>query len=616
MEERINKLQDENKQLKLESASCADSSFASDIGKEMSIVHLVEQLTTLNTKYADLKIKSMQDNSNTKLKTSKLVNDLKEAKEQAESMQIKFDTLSSNSQEISDKLRARVKLLEKGKKDAEDQVQEIGELKKQVYLLKNDMMKSEATEKKLKDAIRKKKDELVKEKKIRRTESKNDLSTTKKTVNMKNKLEKDMRNMSSDYTKLKEENKILKSRVSDLIGLNKDTNQNYYVTGVPTSKQNSSFAVPLNAGSYIFGNNYNTLDNRKSLRSHQSTSGIQRKNIDNRAESSKQLPMMSELFQKEATSFYKSPRRSSCSNLTKSSFNFGERKRGESHEKVIGDTDGGSCRYCNACKYKVWRKKLLTYDPLELIKNRDLIKSIQCLACDKNYDVKFFIHHSKNCRLTNGVAAFNDKSNKNITRADIISCDHYENSVSSSPKELEESRISIEKREFLFSPDDDILFNSPRPQLLENEPTPQKIFGTSEISSKKLNMSATKIMTPRKNDRLTQRRMTENSDTMLQRTYLKKKMDLGSETDDTLFNNDDLRRPINTNDLLNTINAIEACESLAYKSNTPNGMSSKPLSRTFKPSQKKSSNKSKLYCKKQIPSLKFVDGVLNSGSRR
>lgn len=69
----------------------------------------------------------------------------------------------------------------------------------------------------------------------------------------------------------------------------------------------------------------------------------------------------------------------------------------------------------------MWKKKLLTYDPVDLVKNRDLIRDIKCLACEKNFEATFFINHAKDCRLTKGVPPFREPKGKNYTKMDLIS---------------------------------------------------------------------------------------------------------------------------------------------------------------------------------------------------
>ncbi|CAI2380246.1 unnamed protein product [Moneuplotes crassus] len=63
-----------------------------------------------------------------------------------------------------------------------------------------------------------------------------------------------------------------------------------------------------------------------------------------------------------------------------------------------GKKDG--TRYCAACKFKEWKKKQLNYDLEMLIRNRDMIRDVHCLGCDRQLEVKTFLEHVRNCRLT------------------------------------------------------------------------------------------------------------------------------------------------------------------------------------------------------------------------
>ncbi|CAI2383098.1 unnamed protein product [Moneuplotes crassus] len=60
-------------------------------------------------------------------------------------------------------------------------------------------------------------------------------------------------------------------------------------------------------------------------------------------------------------------------------------------------------KYCEACKYKKWRILQLNYDPDKLMNNRDMIKYIVCLGCSKSLEVKPFLKHCRDCRLSNHV---------------------------------------------------------------------------------------------------------------------------------------------------------------------------------------------------------------------
>ena len=459
-----------------------------------------------------------------------------------------------------------MRVLDKGKREAEEKLKEIGELRRQVTMLKTDMVKSEATEKKLKDAIKKKKEELAKEKKLRKQTSSNTLVTTSKTREVNNKLEKDIRSLLGDNTKLKEENKILRNRVSELVS-NKDMNPAYYRTGHPTSKLNSSLSVPLSIQNPTFSSNL--YESNLKDRNEKRREFLTRKSCDKfpeyRATSYKVLPTLAELTNKDKK---RPSSKGSCRSLSKSSFFFGDKKRSDSREKIIGDIETGSCKYCEVCKYRVWRKKLLTYDALDLLNNRDLIKSITCLACDKNYDVKFFINHCKDCRLTNGVPPFRDERGKSIIKTDFFSCDHFDNSVSSSPKNLlDESRYSTNNREIIFTPDEELNFISRAENLKQNESEiVPKLFSPSGIGKLRLNQSATKAFTPRKSSRLSGRKLTETSDSCSKKLFTRKKGDHGSDTEDTLFNPDDFKRPMNAKELIKTMDAFDASENVPTRS--------------------------------------------------
>ena len=60
-------------------------------------------------------------------------------------------------------------------------------------------------------------------------------------------------------------------------------------------------------------------------------------------------------------------------------------------------------KYCEACKYKKWRVEQIKYDPQKLLYNRDIIKYITCLGWERAFEVKLFIKHARDCRLSNHV---------------------------------------------------------------------------------------------------------------------------------------------------------------------------------------------------------------------
>ena len=169
--------------------------------------------------------------------------------------------------------------------------------------------------------------------------------------------------------------------------------------------------------------------------------------------------------------------------------------------------------------------------------------------------------------MTKGVPQNMDTKAKSILKAELMSCDHHlENSmISSSPKDtLEKSVLISQNRELIFNPDEDILPNSP-PMAgnIAEFGTISKIFGTG-VTDDKSTDSVAKLFTPRRTNRLTKRRNTETED-RCRKAVFRKKTELTSENSDTLFNHEELQKPINPKELFNTISAVEAKDSKPKK---------------------------------------------------
>ena len=86
------------------------------------------------------------------------------------------------------------------------------------------------------------------------------------------------------------------------------------------------------------------------------------------------------------------------SNTTTTNISFCGSVNGIFRNSVIGSTGDGSSKYCAVWKFKEWKKKQLNYDVEELIKNRDMIRTVQCLGWNIQYEVKYFIDHVKSWR--------------------------------------------------------------------------------------------------------------------------------------------------------------------------------------------------------------------------
>lgn len=87
---------------------------------------------------------------------------------------------------------------------------------------------------------------------------------------------------------------------------------------------------------------------------------------------------------------------------------------------VIGTQGDGSSKYCAACKFKEWKKKQLCYDLDMFIRNRDMIRSVQCLGCDIQFEVKYFLDHVKSCRLCYNIPSM-------VSKEDLIAKMSYDN---------------------------------------------------------------------------------------------------------------------------------------------------------------------------------------------
>jgi len=215
LEEKLNKLKAENHDLKEKDGTSSAHSFYSDFNRENGIVHLASQLAAATEELANLKVKSAKDLTSWTDKNKDLKNALKEAKDFGEKMGKKFDELAANSKSEIMRLKAKIQVLEK-RKNVESSYKEIDELRRQVRLLKNDMVNSEAKEKKLVEAINKKKEsqkEMAEEK-----EKMKDKTKLKKILDVNTKLEKDIKELIKEISELKDENKQLRLiKATDLI---------------------------------------------------------------------------------------------------------------------------------------------------------------------------------------------------------------------------------------------------------------------------------------------------------------------------------------------------------------------------------------------------------------
>lgn len=155
LEERISKLQQELYNYKNGCNSSLESSYISDASKEISMVQLTEQFTDMAQKYSDLKIKSNTESKSLKERIKELEDTLKDARDYGSKFKRKYDETMKSNKEETNKLRLKIKLLEQTNNENQNKIKEFSDLKKQVTKFKNDMLKYETIEKKLKGAIQK-----------------------------------------------------------------------------------------------------------------------------------------------------------------------------------------------------------------------------------------------------------------------------------------------------------------------------------------------------------------------------------------------------------------------------------------------------------------------------
>ena len=145
LNDRIKRLQEELESYKASNASFVESSFWTE--SEFALTQILEQLAKTNKDFSDLMVKHSKDSMKYLKEKNDLELSLKEAREFGENMTKKFDDLAIMSKDEINMLNLKIKNLEKVKQEADDRIKEINDLKKQVTMLKLDMIKSESNEK-------------------------------------------------------------------------------------------------------------------------------------------------------------------------------------------------------------------------------------------------------------------------------------------------------------------------------------------------------------------------------------------------------------------------------------------------------------------------------------
>ena len=84
----------------------------------------------------------------------------------------------------------------------------------------------------------------------------------------------------------------------------------------------------------------------------------------------------------------------------------------------------------------------MNYNPYNLVLNRDIIRFITCLGWNKSFEVKEFIKHCKDCRLSNKIPRIDDSR-----QAYRPSSSDYR----TSSEDLSEGKRSTENEDILFT---------------------------------------------------------------------------------------------------------------------------------------------------------------------
>ncbi|CAI2383211.1 unnamed protein product [Moneuplotes crassus] len=553
LEDRIQRLQDAD-------SSCAGDSYISTTSKEMSVFHLTDQIMSLNNKYSDLKISSSQEIGCLQNKIDNLLEELTKKKEENDTMRERLKKSECKYRDTNETLAIKIKKFERIVKTKDIDSKVVQDLQGQVSSLKRDMSRCEQTEKKLKEAIKKKKEELMREKKLRKAESKVDINMQLRKQELMNKLEKENRKIKAENMKLQEENNKLKNRLSEFI-FPKDGDQEAFQTLQNTNNMNNSFQISENKCRSPTPSDKEGFSKRKL--SHQSACKAD-KTFDDRGTSSRQFIGIYENTINNTWVFPKSKYTTQTPN--KSPDVFGGKRRFCSPIKTQRNV-GSSNKYCETCRDDDSKPKKCSYDPLSLMNNRDIIKNIECFACEKIYDPQHFINHSKNCRLLYGICPVNSKEIicfKNST----CSCENCEISISSSNKDVctKKNRECSQEADLQPSTDSDLLLPPnpiyPRSSTLNNtcsDPSASLLTAPVQDSSKRV-LQSTK---PSKQNPSRQ---------------------ISEKARHNLFYDRQSKRHINPHLFLNTINAFDKIEgvlaenkrkmkkeqrrSFLYKSNT------------------------------------------------
>lgn len=326
-------------------------------------------------------------------------------------------------------------------------------LKKKICALKCNMSKLEASKTKLEERLRQVEMELETEKILRRKKKVKDKTDASKYNEMTTKLTRSIECLQSRIKELEKEKRENEEKAKNQIKKRK------LLTEV--SQSNQSFKITRRSSEqHATPNHYNTNRPKTKLSHSQSNDALllksklnetlKTKNRDNsQKHKSKKVPHLnlSEITQGSPISSHRlfstrSNKNKTNGNTTTTNISFCNSYSGIFKNGVIGSQGDGSGKYCAACKFKEWKKKQLNYDVEELVRNRDMIRVVQCLGCAVQYEVKHFLEHVRSCRLAYNIPSM-------VPRDEVFAKMSYNNHKYFTSKKSDKSVSSLMQHDII-----------------------------------------------------------------------------------------------------------------------------------------------------------------------
>lgn len=327
-------------------------------------------------------------------------------------------------------------------------------LKKKIWALKCNMSKLEASKTKVEERLKQVEMELETEKILRRKKKVKDKNKTSKVNEMTTKmtrsiewlqnkikvLEKEKRELEDKNTPVSNTKRV-KSRLNQVLekklrrNSSPEASKKWFVSNKDIPKlchsQSNDALVYNKKKTMIIKSSQKEL---RDLSANSKKSGVPNLNlseITHCSPFSTHRIFSNRSYKKEA---------GNPTNTTTTNLSFWNSLNGVFKNSVIGAQGDGSSKYCAAWKFKEWKKKQLNYDVEELIKNRDMLRTVQCLGWNMQFEVKYFLDHVKSCRLAYNIPSM-------VPKDDIFAKMSYNNHKYFTQKKIDKSPCSSKHKE-------------------------------------------------------------------------------------------------------------------------------------------------------------------------